>query len=92
MQRPGYFAVVADLVIGCHEREPALSLALAADLAVQRLLVGLHDQEEVGSLFLQLLKNGRWVWSASAWLNTPSRISSPWSGSSTARSWFSPVE
>jgi hypothetical protein len=40
-QRPGDVAAVADLVIRCHERDLALSLELAADLAVQRLLVGL---------------------------------------------------
>jgi hypothetical protein len=38
-----------------------------------------------------LPKNGRWVWSASAWISTPSRSSSPSSCRSTARSWFSPV-
>ena len=40
-QRPGDVAAVADLVIRCHERDLALPLELAADLAVQRLLVGL---------------------------------------------------
>ena len=40
-QGPGDVATVADLVIRCHERDLALSLKLAADLAVQRLLVGL---------------------------------------------------
>jgi len=82
---------VADLVIRCHERDLALSLKLAADLAVQRLLVGLDCQEKVGPLLLELPKNGRWVWSASAWISTPSRSSSPSSCRSTARSWFSPV-
>jgi len=98
-QRPGDVATMADLVIRCHERDLALSLKLAADLAVQRLLVGLllrrslrlHRQEEVGPLLLELPKNGRWVWSASAWITTPSRSSSPRSWRSTARSWFSPV-
>jgi len=84
-------APVADLVIRCHERDLALSLKLAADLAVQRLLVGLDCQEKVGPLLLELPKNGRWVWSASAWISTPSRSSSPSSCRSTARSWFSPV-
>ena len=77
---------VADLVIRCHKRDLALSLELAADLAVQRLLVGFNRQEEVGPLLLELPKNGRWVWSASAWINTPSRSSSPSSCRSTARS------
>jgi hypothetical protein len=40
-QRPGDVAAVADLVIRCYERDLSLSLELAADLAVQRLLVGL---------------------------------------------------
>ena len=77
---------VADLVIRCHKRDLALSLELAADLAVQRLLVGFNRQEEVGPLLLELPKNGRWVWSASAWINTPSRSGSPSSCRSTARS------
>ena len=65
-QRPGDAETVADLLIRCHKRDLALSLELAADLAVQRLLVGFHRQEEVGPLLLELPKNGRWVWSASA--------------------------
>ena len=98
-QGPGDGVPMADLVIRCSDRDPALSLELAADLAVQRLLVGsllrrslrLHRQQEVGPLLLELPKNGRWVWSASAWISTPSRSSSPSSCRSTARSWFSPV-
>ena len=91
-QRPGDVAAVAVLVIRCGERDVPLSLEPALDLAVQRLLVGFHCQEEVGPLLLELPKNGRWVWSASAWLSTPSRSSSPSSWRSAARSWFSPVE
>lgn len=90
-QRPGDIAAVANLVIRCHERDSALALELATDLAVQRLLVGFHGQEEVGPLLLELPKNGHWVWSASAWISTPSRSSSPSCWRSTARSWFSPV-
>jgi hypothetical protein len=56
-QGPGDGAAVADLVIRCHERDLALSLELAADLAVQRLLVGFNRQEEVGPLLLELPKN-----------------------------------
>ena len=85
-QRPGDVAAVADLVIACYKRDLALSLELAADLAVQRLLVGLDRQQEVGPLRLELPKNGRWVWSASAWIRTPSRSSSPSNRRSTARS------
>jgi hypothetical protein len=40
---------------------------------MQGLLVPLDGQEEVGPLLLEMLKNGRWVWSASAWISTPSR-------------------
>ena len=88
---PGDGAAVADLVIRCHDRDLALSLKLAADLPVERFLVGFHRQQEVGSLLLALPNNGRWVWSASDWISTPSRSSSPSSWRSTARSWSSPV-
>lgn len=58
-QPPGDVAPVADLMIGCHEEDLALSLELAADLALEDLLVGFHRQEEVVPLFLVLPKNGR---------------------------------
>jgi hypothetical protein len=58
---PGDGAAVADLVIRCHERDLALSLKLAANLPVERFLVGFHCQEEVGPLLLELPKNGRWL-------------------------------
>ena len=90
-QRPGDAAAVADLVIACHEWDVTLSLELAADLAMQRLLVAFYRQQEVGSLLLELVKNGFWVWSASAWISTPPRSNSPSNCLSTARSWFSPV-
>jgi len=90
-QRPGDVAPMADFVIRCHKRDRAFSLTLAGKLAVQGALVGFHGQEEVGPLLLDELKNGRWVCSASAWITTPSRSSSPRSCLRTARSWFSPV-
>ena len=90
-QSPGDVSAVADFVIRCHKRDLALSLELAADLTMQSLLVRFHRQEEVGPLFPELLKNGFWLWSASAWISTPFRSSSPRSCLSTARSWFSPV-
>jgi hypothetical protein len=65
-QRPGDVAAMADLLIRCHKWDRALSLELAGNLTMQRLLVALDCQEEVGSLLLEELKNGRWVWSASA--------------------------
>ena len=58
-QYPGDVATVADLVIHCHKRDVTLSLELALDLAMQRLLVALDGQEEVGPLLLELPKNGR---------------------------------
>ena len=85
-QRPGDVATVADLVIRCHKRDVTLSLELRSDLTMQRLLVALDGQEEVGPLLLELPKNGRWVWSASAWISTPPRSSSPSNCRSTARS------
>jgi len=65
-QSPGDVAAMADLVIHCHERDLAISLQLAADLAVKRFLVRLDRQEEVGPLLLELPKNGFWVCRASA--------------------------
>lgn len=90
-QYPGDVATVADLVIRCHKRDVTLSLELALDLAMQRLLVGFDGQEEVGPLLLELVKNGFWVWSASAWISTPPRSNSPSNCLSSARSWFSTV-
>lgn len=84
-QRPGDVATVADLVIRCHKRDVTLSLELRSDLTMQRL-VALDGQEEVGPLLLELPNNGRWVWSASAWISTPPRFSSPSNCRSTARS------
>jgi hypothetical protein len=52
-QRPGDVAAVAFLAIRCDKRNPALSLELAEDPAVQRLLVGFQCQQEVGPLLLE---------------------------------------
>ena len=65
-QRPGDVAAMADLLIRCHIRYRGLSLELAADLTMQRLLVALllsrslwlDRQKEVGPLLLEELKNG----------------------------------
>ena len=57
---------MGDLVIRCLERDLAFAEQLVGDLAVEAPLVGLDRQEEVGPLLLELPKNGRWVWSASA--------------------------
>ena len=40
-QSPADFTSMADLVIGCHEGDVALSKQLIGDLPVERLLVGL---------------------------------------------------
>ena len=85
-QSPADVTAMADLVIGCHERDVALSKQLIGDLPVERLLVGLNRQEEVGPLLCELPKNACCVWSASAWISTPSRSSSPSSFWSTERS------
>jgi hypothetical protein len=58
-QHPGDVAAVANLVICRHKRDVPLSLELRSDLAVERLLIGLDRQEEVGPLLLELPKNGR---------------------------------
>ena len=65
-QRPVDIAAIADLVILCKERDLALSLELAADLAVETLLVALllrrslrlQGNEEFRHLLLELPKNG----------------------------------
>jgi hypothetical protein len=62
-------------MIICHTRDLALSLEPRSDLAIQRLLfrlflrrsLRLHRQEEVGTLLLELLRNGRRVWSATGY-------------------------
>ena len=48
---------MADLVIGCHERDVALSKQLIVDLPVKRLLVGLEREQEVAPLLRELPKN-----------------------------------
>jgi hypothetical protein len=57
---------MADLLIGCDERDVALSQQLIGDLTVERFLVGLNRQEEVGPLLCELPKNACCVCSASA--------------------------
>ena len=89
---------MADLVINCHKRDVALSLELALDLVMQRLLIAFYRQQEVGPLLLELPKMG-WVWRATpsekaaptALMRRPSKSISPSNCRSSARSWFSPV-
>jgi hypothetical protein len=49
---------MTDLLIHSQKRDLAFSLEFALDLAVQGPLVGLHGQEEVCALLLELSKNG----------------------------------
>ena len=90
-ERPGDGTTMTLLENTYFNRDVAFPLELASNLAMQGLLVPLDGQEEVGPLLLELLKNGFWVWSASAWISTPFRSSSPSSCRRTARSWFSAV-
>ena len=62
--RRGNVTAIANLLAPCHKRDLALSLELRSDLAMQRLLIRLHRQEDVAPLLLELPKNGRWAWSA----------------------------
>jgi hypothetical protein len=88
---PGDVSAMADLVVYCQKRDLAFSFELTLDMAMQRPLVSLDCQEEVGALLLELLKSGFWVCKASAWISNPWRSNSPSSVLSTARSWFSPA-
>ena len=90
-ERPGDGTTMTHLENTYFNRDVAFPLELASNLAMQGLLVALEGQEKVGPLLLELLKNGFWMWSATAWISTPFRSSSPSSCQSTARSWFSPV-
>ena len=61
------------LLTRCSERDVALSLELAADLAVKRWLVGLDGQDDVGALLEAPAKKSCVVCRASAWISLPSR-------------------
>jgi hypothetical protein len=80
------------LVIRCSERDVTLSLELATDMAGEGLLVGFDGQEHVGPLGEASAKNVCVVWSASAWIRTPSRsrlLSSSFSAERSLDSWVS---
>lgn len=51
-QGPADGPAVTVLVIRCHEKDSALAQELTDDLELQRLLVGLDGQEEVGLLLM----------------------------------------
>ena len=61
---------------------------MLADLAVQGPLVRFYRQEKVGPLLRELPESGLCVWSASAWIKTPSRSIVESSSRRTARSCF----
>ena len=58
VELPVHVAPVEFFAITCSERDLALSLELAADLALEGLLVGLNGQEHIGPLGEAPLKNG----------------------------------
>ncbi len=66
--RPGDGTTMTLLENTYFNRDVAFPLELASNLAMLGFLVPLDGQEEVGPLLLELLKNGFWVWSGSAWL------------------------
>ena len=63
---PGAVAAMADLVVHCHERDLAQSLELTTHFTAKLFQIGLDSQQEVGSLLLELPKNGFWVCRVSA--------------------------
>ena len=69
---PDGVTAVAFLVIRCSERDLALPLELATDLAVELWLVRFDGQGDVGTLVEAPAKKSRVVCSASAWIKTPS--------------------
>ena len=93
-------------MINCQKRDVTLSLELALDLAMQRLLIAFYRQQEVGPLLLGLPKNiprcGEQLLlfekasptekaAPTAWMRTPSKSISPSNCRSTALLWFSPM-
>jgi hypothetical protein len=85
-QYPERVTTVFCLPIRRGERDMALALELATDLAIERLLVAFHGEEDVGPLLQAPSKNGCVVWRASAWMRTPSNSSVLRSSFSAARS------
>jgi len=68
---PACMVTLILLDIRCCERGLALSLELAADLAVETLLVGFDGQQEVGSLLQAPAKNACVVCSELVRIRTP---------------------
>ncbi len=57
-QHPGDVAAMAKLAVCCYKRDFALTLELTAYLVVQRLLVALDRQQEVGPWSWSCRKTG----------------------------------
>jgi hypothetical protein len=68
---PAGVTPVPFLEIRCGERDLALALELAADLAVEGLLVRFDGQQDDGPLLQTPEKNACVVWRASAWTTSP---------------------
>ena len=80
------------LLSRCGERDLALSLELAGNLAVERGLVGFDGQGDVGPLLEAPAKKTCVVCRASAWISLPSRfivLSSSLSAARSLDSWVS---
>lgn len=88
---PAHLAAMAGLVIADLNREMPVATELRDDLLIQPALVVFDRQEQVGALLGGELKNAGEVWSASAWISTPSSSSVLSSCLRAARSWDSPV-
>ena len=74
------------LLSRCGERDLALSLELAGDLAAERRLVGFDGQGDVGPLLEAPAKKAYVVCRSSAWMSLPSRFIVLSSSLSAARS------
>lgn len=85
-QFPARLTPVTFLLSRCGERDLALSLELAGDLAAERGLVGLNGQGDVGSLLEAPAKKACVVCRASVWISLPSRFIVLSSSLSAARS------
>jgi hypothetical protein len=89
---PARVTPMAFLLIRCSERDPTLSLELAADLPMEPGLIRFDGQGDVGSLLEAPAKNACVVCRASAWISLPSKsivLSSSLSAARSLDSWVS---
>ena len=92
LQFPTGVTPVTFLLSRCSERDLALSLELAGNLAVERRLVGFDGQGDVGPLLEAPAKKACVVCSASAWISFPSKsivLSSSLSAARSLDAWVS---